>query len=679
MKKLKLHTPDLTEGNVERIAALFPNCVTEAMDEAGVLKRAIDFDLLRQELAADVVEGPQERYRLDWPGKRAALALANAPVCLTLRPCVEESADFENTQNLYIEGDNLDALKLLQETYLGKVKMIYIDPPYNTGNDFIYDDDFSMSRDDYANSSGAVDEEGNVMFDEEKWKQNSTSNGRFHSEWLSMMYPRLKLARNLLRDDGVIFISIDDNELDNLIKCGSELFGASNHIGTIAIISNLKGRSDDKNYATAHNYLVAFQKNDFHNYGLPMPHEYLTDYPERDENNKAYRFLGLRKRGDSALKEDRPLMNYPFYVDPETCELSLTRDDKYTEEVLPFLSSGAAGRWRWGKETAKERISELACRPVGPEKRLDIFQIDYAESESGIRRIKPKSFWMGSKFANESGSLELKKLFSLKVFDTPKPLGLVTECIEHATQKDSIILDFFSGSATTAHAVMQLNAEDGGKRRHIMVQLPEPCDEKSEAYKAGYKTIAEIGKERIRRAGQKVLSDWHARRGTSADHLPLVTDHSGGNPPDIGFRVLKIDSSNFRDVQRTPDELDQAELSLHTEHIKPDRTPQDLLFQVLVDWGVDLALPIREEKITAESTNSKGKQESKEYTVYWVDDRALAACFDAAVPESLIHTIATRKPLRAVFRDESYDDDSTRINVEQIFKLLSPATEVKSL
>lgn len=671
MTKLKLHTPDLTAANVERIAALFPNCVTEATDETGKLKRAIDFDLLKQELSADLVEGPQERYRLDWPGKREALALANTPVAMTLRPCREESVDFETTQNLYIEGDNLDALKLLQETYLGKVKMIYIDPPYNTGNDFIYEDDFTAEKEAYQRGGGQKDDEGNRMMDEERWKQNTTSNGRFHSDWLSIIYPRLKLARNLLADDGVVFISIDDNEIDNLLKCCTEVFGAENHIGTIAVISNLKGRSDDKHYATAHNYLVAFQRNQFTSLGLPMPEEYLSDYPEKDTNGRRFRLQGLRKRGDSSRKEDRPLMNYPFFVNPESLAISLDKKSGYSEIVLPFLSSGEPGRWRWGRETSKERISELACRTVGPEKRLDIFQIDYAENESGLRRVKPKSFWSGSKFSNEAGSLEVKKLFDVKAFDTPKPIGLLIECLEHSTYKNSIILDFFSGSATTAHAVMQLNAEDGGKRRHIMVQLPELCDEKSEAFKAGYKTIAEIGKERIRRAGKKILAEWQEKQAKEKPTQGDLLDPSSPicdtpSPPDIGFRVLKIDSSNFADIHRTPDALDQKELALHTEHIKPERAPEDLLFQVLVDWGVDLALPITEEVLD-------GKR------VFFVDGNALAACFDTGLTDELIKAIAARKPMRAVFRDESYGDDSTRINVGQLFKLLSPNTELKSL
>ena len=673
MGKLKLQTLDLAMHNEQKLislikeANLFPNCVTETADPTtGKIKSAIDFDLLRQELSNEIVEGPQERYRLDWPGKREALALANSPIRKTLRPCKDESVDFDTTQNLYIEGDNLDALKLLQESYLGKVKMIYIDPPYNTGNDFIYDDNFSISGEEHDLLSGSRDAEGNAMFQEEKWKQNSSASGRFHSEWLSMMYPRLKLARNLLREDGVIFISIDDNELVNLLKCCSEIFGADNHIGTIAVVSNLKGRSDDKHYATAHNYLVAYQRNQFQSFGLPMPVEYLEDYPEKDSSGRRYRLQGLRKRGDSARREDRPLMYYPFYVNPENLQISLDTKDGFTEKVLPFLSDGKPGRWRWGKDTSKERLNELVCKTVGGEKRLDIFQIDYAENENGVRRVKPKSLWTGPKFSNEAGSLELKKLFEVKTFDTPKPTGLLIECLEHATSDDSIILDFFSGSAATAHAVMQFNAQDGGKRRHIMIQLPEPCDEKSEAFKADYKTIAEIGKERIRRAGQKILAEWQAKQASTAQDLPLETQAPSATPPDIGFRVLKIDSSNMADVYYQPDELTQEGLMLQVDNLKPGRLPEDLLFQVLLDWGVDLALPITEETILKRR-------------VFFVADNALAACFDTGLDEAFVKELAKRQPLRAVFRDSGYASDTVKINFEQIFKALSPHSEIKTL
>ncbi len=691
MKKMKLHTPDLTEGNIDRIAALFPNCVTEAMDEAGQLKRAIDFDLLRQELAGDVVEGPQERYRLDWPGKRAALALANAPIDLTLRPCPEESVDFENTQNLYIEGDNLDALKLLQETYLGKVKMIYIDPPYNTGNDFIYDDDFSMSRDDYASSSGAVDEEGNVMFDEEKWKQNSTSNGRFHSEWLSMMYPRLKLARNLLGEDGAIFVSCDEGEQSRVRQIMDEIFGAANFVADLVWAGGRK--NDSRLISVSHEYIVCYAQNKDNlrnkdvkwrqrKKGLDEIYSQ-HDKLKREHKNDFPAITRELKKWFKNLPESHPSKSHSHYSHVDSRGV-------YFPDNISWPGGGGPTYTVLHPVTGKAvKVPSRGWMTSDPKKMqnwIDEDRVHFGIDENSVPCIKSylKNREMQAPYSvfyqdGRAASKRLRTLMSGDIFDFPKDEEVIGGLAEMMTSQGDIIIDFFSGSATTAHAVMQLNAEDGGKRRHIMVQLPEPCDEKSEAYKAGYQTIAEIGKERIRRAGQKILSEWHAKQAAAAENLKLETENSGASAPDVGFRVLKIDSSNFRDVQRTPDELDQAELSLHTEHIKPDRRAQDLLFQVLVDWGVDLSLPIREEKITAESSNSKGKKESKEYTVYWVDENVLAACFDAAVPESLIHSIAARKPLRAVFRDESYDDDSNRINVEQIFKLLSPATEVKSL
>jgi adenine-specific DNA-methyltransferase len=648
MNKLKLHTPDLTAANIDRIAALFPNCVTETMDDSGKPKRAIDFDLLRQELSADIVEGPQERYRLDWPGKREALALANQPITKTLRPCREESVDFENTRNLYIEGDNLDALKLLQETYLGKVKMIYIDPPYNTGNDFIYDDNFSMNRSEYEERSGDRDEEGNAMFDAEKWKQNSSASGRFHSEWLSMIYPRLKLARNLLREDGLIFASIHDVEVHSLKSVFNEVFGASNFVGQVTWKARVKPVNiGEAKYRPQREveYVLVYQKNLTEGAFRPLYTGGIRSYPNRD-GERAYRLTTILKsnRGTNY----RESMSFPLgsYRPPE------------------------GQRWQAGEEEIHRLDHEgyIEFRDGTPFRR-------YYEDEEGDKH-DPFYCFLDQEWSStsEAGKHTLNELLgSNHDFDTVKPVRLLHTLLQSNTDpsSDHIILDFFSGSATTAHAVMQLNAEDGGKRRHIMVQLPEPCDEKSEAFKAGYKTIAEIGKERIRRAGQKILQEWQAKQAkeqsAERDLLhPPSTIHDPPSPPDIGFRVLKIADSNFREIERTPEELDQKELALHTEHIKPDRTPEDLLFQVLVDWGVDLALPIVSETL-------HGKR------VFFVDENALAACFDTGLSDELVHAIAARKPLRAVFRDDGFGDDSTRINVEQIFKLLSPGTEVKAL
>jgi adenine-specific DNA-methyltransferase len=643
MEKLKMHSPDITQENIAKLAELFPNCVTEAQDESGNLKPAIDFDQLRQELSDHVVDGPRERYRLDWPGKREALLAANAPIAKTLRPCREESVDFDTTKNLFIEGDNLDVLRLLQETYLNKVKLIYIDPPYNTGNDFIYDDDFAETSDDYLHRSNQVDIESNRLI------ANTESNGRFHSDWVSMMYSRLKLSRNLLKEDGVIFISIDQRESANLRMACNEVFGEHNFLGEICVVSNLKGRSDDKFFATAHNYLLAYTKAAFVSYGVEMPKEYLNEYPEIDSKGARFRLQGLRKRGTGARRKDRPNMFYEFFVDPKSGRVSVDLESESAVRVVPKLSDGEDGRWRWGKDTARERLDELVGRQVGSDGRWDIFQIDYAESQGELKRIKPKTVWMGPEFSNESGTLEVKNLLGKGIFDTPKPVSLVSYIIQQSV-RDGIVLDFFAGSCSTAHATFALNAEDGGKRRFIMVQLPEPCTDRIEAMKSGFKTIADIGKERIRRAGIK------------------IKDEAGlqGQNVDIGFRVLKVDTSNMKDVYYKPDAVKKEDLFDHIENIKEDRTLEDLLFQVLLDWGVDLSLPI-----------AKGNIDGK--TVFFVDGNALAACFDTGVTEELVKKIAARKPLRVVFRDAAFSEDSVKINIEQIFKLMSPGTEVKAI
>jgi adenine-specific DNA-methyltransferase len=648
MNKLKLHTPDLTAANVERIGALFPNCLTETLDEKGNPKRAIDFDLLRQELSGDLIEGPQERYRLDWPGKREALALANTPVALTLRPCREESVDFENTKNLYIEGDNLDALKLLQETYLGKVKMIYIDPPYNTGNDFLYQDNFTATRDDYEFDSGKRDEEGRILVNEERWKQNSTNNGRFHSDWLSTMYPRIKLARNLLSDQGLILTSIDHGEIGNLRKIFDELFGESNFRNCIAVRRGIKSvQSQFEDVAS-----------------LSYGHEYILVYSKSTEA----RLPKLMLNGEDSLPgkwdtfwrgTDRPTMRYPL-----------------------FGKTPERGQWRWEKSRAERAHNnyQLYLEKISPEGiSMDEWYMDTLTStnqkldflrqneEGAIQYYVPPR---GGKLLSDNW-MDILLSGSETLFDTEKNSLIIERAIRWLTQSNDLILDFFSGSATTAQAVMQINAEDGESRRHIMVQVPAACDEKSDAFKAGQKTIAEIGKDRIRRSGQKIFEEWQANRfeDESAQAKrpdPSLTGLSPASPPDIGFRVLKIDSSNFKEVHHAPDEVKQGQLGLHTDNIREDRTPEDLLFQVLVDWGVDLALPIATEEVA-------GKK------VFFVDGNALAACFDPLITEGLVRELAKRKPLRAVFRDKGFGDDSMKINLEQIFKLLSPGTELKTL
>jgi adenine-specific DNA-methyltransferase len=646
MTKLDLQTPDFVAANVARLAELFPNCVTETKKADGTLKRSIDFDLLRQELAYDIVEGPQERYRLDWPGKREALALANAPIRKTLRPCKDESVDFETTRNLYIEGDNLDALKLLQETYLGKVKMIYIDPPYNTGNDFIYDDNFSISGEEHDLLSGTRDEEGNAMFQEEKWKQNSSASGRFHSEWLSMMYPRLKLARNLLRDDGVIFISIDDGEMANVRRCCDEVFGEANFRADISWQKRYTRSNNTVDFTTVVEHILAYSKSDqFVVNLLPRTKEADDRYtnPDNDPRGpwKGASFL------NPATPAQRPNLCYPI-TNPNTGK----------------VTNPTTNAWRRSR-TEFDKLNESNLLYWGIDGKSDVPAIKMFLSEA--RGITPINFWAHEYAGNtDQGTADLRALMDAKLFDNPKPVQLLKRVLEHGTNADSIILDFFSGSATTAHAVMQLNSEDGGERRHIMVQLPEPCDDKSEAFKAGFKSIAEIGKERIRRAGKKILEEWQAKQASSAGNLKLDAAPSGATAPDVGFRVLKIDSSNMADVYYQPDELTQDGLMLQVDNLRPGRNPEDLLFQVLLDWGVDLALPINEETILKRR-------------VFFVADNALAACFDTGLDEAFVKELAKRQPLRAVFRDSGYASDAVKINFEQIFKALSPHTELKTL
>lgn len=653
MNKLKLHSKDLTAENIEKLAALFPNCLTETRDEeTGEVKDGIDFDLLRQELSADLVEGPQERYRLDWPGKREALATANAPIAKTLRPCREESVDFESTQNLYIEGDNLDALKLLQETYLGKVKMIYIDPPYNTGNDFIYDDNFSMSREDYRGLSGEVDEEGNQMFDEEKWQQNSSVNGRFHSEWLSMVYPRLKLAKNLLTPDGVIFVSADDSEISNLLRLGFEVFGESCFVAQFIWKSrNFTDARATTKVSTDHEYVICFGRNtETRLRGKPRDESKYSN-PDNDPRGPwmSRSILGL------ATAEQRPNLHYEI-VDPST-KLAYP----------PSISSG----WRYGKERMSDLISTgCILFPKSPDgrPREKKFRADIVDDFTSFPSIIDDVF-------TAEGTAEIQALFDSKLFDFPKPSSIVAKLIEQGMGQDDIILDFFSGSATTAHAVMKLNAEDGGTRRHIQVQLPEPCDEKSAAFKAGYATIAEIGKERIRRSGAKIREELAAQL---EGELPGSEKHTEITAKlanlDTGFRVLKVDSSNMTaDYYKRPDETTQEALALAVENIKPDRQPEDLLFQVMLDWGVELSLGI--EKLELKSENAAGEP----LTVYLVDGNALLACFDRGITDEASKEMAKMEPLRAVFRDASFKDDAARINVEQLFKTISPTTEVRAI
>lgn len=649
MKQLKMHSVDGVTQNVERIAALFPNCVTERKDENGKVERAIDFDMLRQELSRDIIDTGEERYQFTWPGKREAIRLANSPIAATLRPIRESSVDFDTTQNLYIEGDNLEVLKLLRETYLGKVKMIYIDPPYNTGNDFVYEDDFSQTSEDYLANSGQYDEQGNRLV------ANTESNGRFHTDWLNMIYPRLKVARDLLADDGVIFISIDDNEVENLVKMGCEVFGESNFIGPIVIKSNPRGSMSTAEIANVHEYVVVFAKNRMACtiIGDKLSEEMESEYQYTDEIGK-YRLLGLRMRGGFWRRTDRPKLFFPIFVNPTNKKISLDEEPGFTQKVYPIQpSTGIEGTWRWSYEKILNDKNFLVAKSVtrNGEVIWDIYQKDYLERDGG-RRTKTKSIWDGSEVNYQNGTEEIKNLLgNSSYFDYSKPFALISHLIDLLPKgQDDIVLDFFSGSATTAHAVMQLNAEDGGNRKFIMVQLPEVTDEKSEARKAGYANICEIGKERIRRAGKKIKSE----AGLLAKDL------------DIGFRVLRLDSSNMEDVYYTPDKFDAANLFTMTDNVKADRSDEDLLFQVMLELDVPLSATIKCEQIS-------GKK------VFIVADGHLIATFDREVNETTVTEIAKQKPNFFVMRDASAANDNVLDNFEQIFKHYSPDTICKIL
>lgn len=623
MEKMKMESANITDMNIDKIAALFLNCITETADENGKLKKAINFEMLRAMLSEDIAEG-DEAYEFTWVGKKAAIAEANRPIRKTLRPCVEESVNWDSTENLYIEGDNLEVLKLLQESYLGKVKMIYIDPPYNTGNDFIYRDDFAVSADDYAEESGQLDENGNRLF------KNTDSNGRFHSDWCSMIYSRLMLASNLLSDDGVIFVSIDDGEVENLRSIGNEVFGEGNFVADLIWQKKFSRSNDATYFSTMHDHILCFcKRNILYGHGgwkiglLPRGEEIPSGYSNPDNDPRGVWtsvILSAKSGSDSLLYE-------------------ITTPSG--RKVVP-----PSGRyWSCSKETfekwkAENRIWFGKDGDGSPRKKTFL-----SEVQDGLR---PNTILFHEDAGhNQEAKQETKALFNgVGVFDGPKPVKLLKLLLTIANAKeDSIILDFFSGSATTAHAVMQLNAEDGGHRKFIMVQLPEETAEDSEAFKAGYKTICEIGKERIRRAGSKIKSE------TGVDI-------------DYGFRVLKLDDTNMQDVYYTPAETDQQMLLGFESNIKPDRTDLDLLFGCLLDWGLPLSMPYSSEQIEG-------------VTVHTYNDGDLIACFDKAIPESVIKTIAKRQPLRVVFRDDSFADSPSKINVSEIFKMLSPDTRVK--
>ena len=621
MENLKMHTPDLASEKFAKLAELFPNAITETIDENGAVVRAVDPDILRQEINTHVLSAKEERYQFTWPDKRKSVLLANAPIAAALRPCREESVDFDTTENLYIEGDNLDVLKLLRETYLNRVKMIYIAPPYNTGNDFIYDDDFAEDTGEFLCRDGQYDEDGNRM------TRNLDSNGRFHTDWLNMMYPRLRVARGLLTDDGVIFISIDDGEVENLKKLCNEIFGKENFVDTIIWKKRYGGGAKEKYLVSLHEYVLMYVKNmeSLDELFIPLTKESIERYYNKKDEKFSTRG-GYRTHPLEAGKamDARPNLIYP-----------ITAPDG--AQVLPKR------QWLWGKERAYTALENNDLEFTrGNDGQWVVSTKQYLRDEDGSIR-QGKMLSIIEDVYTQHGTNEMISIMgNAKIFNYPKPIDFIYKMLQVGTRPNDIILDFFSGSATTAHAVMQLNAEDRGKRKFIMVQLPEICDETSEAAKAGYKNICEIGKERIRRAGRKIVDE----AGLYAENL------------DIGFRVLKLDSSNMKDVYYTPDEYAQMGFSIDgfADNIKEDRTAEDLLFQVMLDLGVQLSA-----KITQDGE------------VWDVNDGYLIACF-GKVDDALITDIAKQTPYYAVFRDGSFESDSAMVNFEQIFATYSPST-----
>lgn len=631
MDKMRMESIDLTVQNIDKIGALFPNCITETMDENGNLKKAINFELLKQMLSGDVLEG-DEAYEFTWVGKKAAIVEGNRPIRKTLRPCKEDSVNWDTTENLYIEGDNLDVLKLLQESYLGAIKMIYIDPPYNTGSDrFVYPDNFMMMQDEYDEGIGMYDEDGNKQYNE-----NPKSNPRFHSKWCSMIYQRLMLARNLLTEDGLIFISIDDNEQENLKKICDEVFGASNFLTCVSRATGTPTGGGFDGLVNELDYMLIYSKNIAlaSINGLPMSEDDAKIYDQIDEKGR-YLIRPLRRTGGEDRREDRPTMYFPIEAPDGTL-------------VYPIGPTGYESRWICSPDTARKMAENnmLAWKKTKRqgEEVWQVYQKFYLEN----RTKKPGNLWNDVE-GNKKATRDIRNLFDTqKVFDFPKPIGFIEKVLQIGSNEDSIVMDFFSGSATTAHAVMRLNSTAGSHRKYIMVQYPEECANGTEAKKYGFKTICELGKERIRRAGKAI-----------AEGNTLFSQEL-----DIGFRVLKLADSNMNEVYYNPEEYSQDLLSMLESNVKSDRNDLDLLFGCLLEWGLPLSLPYSSEQID-------------NCTVHNYNDGDLIACFDENVPDSVIREIAKKQPLRAVFRDSSFANSPSKINVGEIFKLMAPDTRVK--
>jgi len=645
MDKLKMHTINKVDDNIGKIGRLFPNCITERKNEKGEVEYVIDFDVLKQELSDVVVEGNEERYQFTWPDKKKSILLANAPIAKTLRPCREESVDFDNTENLYIEGDNLEVLKTLQETYLGKIDVIYIDPPYNTGKNLIYKNNYHQSAEDFMLLNEELDEDGNILV------ENTEANGRYHTDWLNMMYTRLKVAKNLLKDDGIIVVTIDDYEIENTLKLLNEIYGEDNNLGVVTVRNNPKGRMTQKKISQVHEYIIFFGKTPNSIIKkLPVAPEDKSHNYEKDADGSYYVKVNLRKQGvdSEAIKPDGTLRKryFPIYYNPDTNEISATK--KLPIEIYPIDNAGNKRIWRRDEKGVDElfKNGDLFCSCIKGEYQL------HFKFRGGLDGEMPKSIWIDSKFsASEYGTSVLNEILGREVFSYPKALPAVMHTIKCCSNsKDALILDFFSGSATTAHAVMQLNAEDGGNRRFIMVQIPAKVDENTGNVQSKFATICEIGKERIRRAGSKIK-----------DESPMTTSNL-----DTGFRVLKLDSTNMKDVYYSPADYELTLFDTLADNIKEDRTPEDLLFQVMLDLGVELSSKIEESAIG-------GKK------VFNVADGFLYACFDNNVTEDVITEIAKKNPYYFVMRDSSMANDSVATNFEQIFATYSPDTVRKVL
>ena len=633
MDKLRMQTANKADENFQKLAAMFPNAVTETIDENGEVVRAIDKDVLMQEISCKVVDGNEERYQFTWPDKKKSVLLANAPINKTLRPCKEESVDFDNTENLYIEGDNLEVLKLLQETYLGKIKMIYIDPPYNTGNDFVYADDFSQTTDEYLENSGQFDDDGNRLV------KNLDSNGRFHTDWLNMIYPRLKLAKDLLMESGVLVISIDDNEIENIRKCCNEVFGEDNLVNCFIWNCSTAGGIRPKFASKTHEYVLVYSKNKdaMDMIYAPLSSDAIKMYTQKDEK-------GLYRDKDFVFKNKSTNVNQKYGIECPDGEIVYPKDGY----IYRFIRSRFDEALQEKMVTFKKSTTGPLVTEDGKQANWNIYIRKYlGEAMGAPSTLIPKEMMS----IYNVGTQCVQGLFNgIRVFENVKPVDVITYFVNMLSSTEDIILDFFSGSATTAHAVMQLNAEGGGNRKFIMVQIPEETDEKSEAYKEGYKNICEIGKERIRRAGKKIKED-----------SPLTTQDL-----DIGFRVLKCDTSNMKEVYYNPAEYEASLFSSLEDNIKEDRTPEDLLFQVMLDLGVLLSSKIEE-------TTIAGKK------VFNVEDNYLIACFDENVTDEVIKETAQKEPYYFVMRDSGFEGDSVATNFEQIFATYSPDTVRKVL